>query len=146
RREPADRRGGVPEPAQDACGVGGLHGCGGGGRVVGRLRNRSRRCVMRVALLQGPEASEADGALAEVAASARSAAESGAAILVCSELTCTGFRHPLSPEPRPGGQVQAPIGRAMRQAAREAGIAIAYGYVEQGQDDGPGEPPLYNAV
>lgn len=101
---------------------------------------------MRVALLQGPEASEVDGALAEVAASARSAAESGAAILVCSELTCTGFRHPLSPEPRPGGQVQAPIGRVMRQAAREAGIAIAYGYVEQGQDDEPGEPPLYNAV
>lgn len=107
---------------------------------------------MRVALLQGPEAVEFDAALAEVAASARAAAESGAAILVCSELTATGYRGPLRPEPRPGAGTPGRIGRTMAQAARDAGIALAYGYVEQGRG-GDGEAgrtgapaPLYNAV
>ncbi|GAA4823554.1 nitrilase-related carbon-nitrogen hydrolase [Tomitella cavernea] len=104
---------------------------------------------MRVALLQGPESVDVDGALAEVAASARSAAESGAVILVCSELTSTGYRRPLSPEPRPDGDAAGPIGRTMSQAARESGIAIAYGYVEQGRGGGTGggeDRALYNAV
>ncbi|QDQ98718.1 nitrilase-related carbon-nitrogen hydrolase [Tomitella fengzijianii] len=104
---------------------------------------------MRVALLQGPESTDIDGALAEVAASARSAAESGAVILVCSELTCTGFRRPLRPEPGPGGTAPGPIARTMAQAARETGIAIAYGYVEQGRvgkRGGGKDLPLYNAV
>lgn len=98
---------------------------------------------MRVALLQGPGAADADGALAEVVAAARSAADSGAEILVCSELTCTGYRQPLSPESRDG-----PLGRAMAEAARASSIAIAYGYVESaesGLSTGPGAA-LYNAV
>ncbi|WP_182358382.1 nitrilase-related carbon-nitrogen hydrolase [Tomitella gaofuii] len=105
---------------------------------------------MRVALLQGPESTDVDGALAEVAASARSAAESGAVILVCSELTCTGYRRSLSPEPRPDDDAAGPIGRTMAQAARESGIAIAYGYVEQAADGGSAVGgagrALYNAV
>lgn len=99
---------------------------------------------MRVALLQGPAADDVDGALTEVADGAHAAAAAGARILVCAELTCTGYRDGTGPELGPDRATPGPIARAMSAAARDAGITIAYGYAERSGASTDG--PTYNAV
>lgn len=96
---------------------------------------------MRVALFQGPTAPGLDDALSEVRTAASAAAESGASILVCSELTVSGFRTPLTPERRPDSAARGLIGTTIARTAADYGIAIAYGYAELGD---PGA--IYNSV
>ncbi|ALG84895.1 nitrilase-related carbon-nitrogen hydrolase [Gordonia phthalatica] len=98
---------------------------------------------MRIAMFQGPAASDVAGSLDEVAAAAADAAARGAEILVCAELTCTGYREHRTAEPRPDDGPRGPIATAMAQAARDAGLAIAYGYSELDQTD---DVLLHNSV
>lgn len=88
---------------------------------------------MRAALFQGPASTGLPAASSEVAAVAVAAQEAGASILVCSELTLTGYRSPLAPEPRPEGTGRGPIGRLMTETAHACDLAIAYGYAERGR-------------
>ena len=92
---------------------------------------------MRIAMFQGPAAPDVAGSLAEVASAASDAAAAGAAILVCSELTCTGYREDRAAERRPDGGQRGPIAQALARVAHETGVAIAYGYTEAyGSGDG----------
>ncbi|MBM7369406.1 nitrilase-related carbon-nitrogen hydrolase [Gordonia hydrophobica] len=100
---------------------------------------------MRIAMFQGPAAPDVVTAADEVALAATNAAKAGAQILVCSELTCTGYRETAVTEPRPGGAAPGPIAASMAAAARSASIAIAYGYVER-VDAAGDRPRLHNAV
>lgn len=91
---------------------------------------------MRIAMLQGPVAADVAGALDEIASAAADAAARGAQILVCAELTCTGYRAHWAcrahwaAEPQPDEHSRGPIGTAVTRAARDTALAIAYGYAE----------------
>ncbi|EGD56265.1 nitrilase-related carbon-nitrogen hydrolase [Gordonia neofelifaecis] len=101
---------------------------------------------MRIAMLQGPAATDLDGSLAEVGEAARSASLADAAMLVCAELTCTGYRLPLVAEPMPDDGHRGRIGATMRNHAREFGIAIAYGYAEAREPLPGGGSAVHNSV
>lgn len=95
---------------------------------------------MRIALFQGPEHTGpvADN-LAAIARAARAAADAGARLLVCPEMSDTGYhiggRARDLAEPA-DGRYAAAVGRL----CREAGIAVVHGYPERG----PGG--VYNAT
>jgi nitrilase len=95
---------------------------------------------VRVALYQGPEHSGAvEANLAAIAGAARAAAAQGAALLVCPELAVTGYHigtaaHDLA-EPADG-----PLSGRLAAVARDAGIALVYGYPERAPEG------VYNAT
>ena len=97
---------------------------------------------MRVALLQGPKAPGTKAAmLAKLRQAAAQAAAKGAQLLVVPELFLTGYNigadalHALA-EPADG-----PSAAEAAAIARESGVALLYGYPEQGEDG-----RLYNSA
>ncbi|WP_038170458.1 carbon-nitrogen hydrolase family protein [Tomitella biformata] len=95
---------------------------------------------MLTALLQGPERTSSVAAnLAAIDDAAAAAARRGARILVCPEMSATGYNiGPLlteRAEPRDG-----PIARSVAAMAAAHGIAIVFGYPERDGDR------LYNAT
>jgi predicted amidohydrolase len=97
---------------------------------------------MRVALYQCPPlALDVDGNLLRLEQQARAAARQGAQLLVCPEMFLTGYNIGAEAVAR---LAQPRDGRAAAQVAAIAqanGIAIVYGYPEQGCDE-----QIYNAV
>lgn len=85
---------------------------------------------MKVALFQGPElSSEVARNLAAIEDAARDAAASGASILVCPEMSATGYNiGPLIAER--AEPADGPIAARIADIARESGIALVYGYPE----------------
>ncbi|OUS91468.1 carbon-nitrogen hydrolase family protein [Rhodococcus sp. NCIMB 12038] len=95
---------------------------------------------MRAALFQGPElSSDVAPNLAAVASAAQTAAAAGASILVCPEMSATGYNiGPLiaqRAEPADG-----PIAARIAEIARASGITVVYGYPEADGD------VVYNSV
>ncbi|MFC7340963.1 carbon-nitrogen hydrolase family protein [Saccharopolyspora griseoalba] len=90
---------------------------------------------MKLALDQGPfDALTPESALTRLAERARTAAEAGARLLVCPEMSITGYNIagdiPELAEPADG-----PIAQRVSSIAAEAGIAITYGYPERNGED-----------
>ncbi|MGU3432929.1 carbon-nitrogen hydrolase family protein [Actinomycetes bacterium M1A6_2h] len=83
--------------------------------------------MTKVALFQGP--SDPRGVLDAISDAARRAASEGARILVCPEMSTTGYNIGAligaRAEPADG-----PIAKAMARTAIDAGIAIVFGYPE----------------
>ncbi|MEN0135303.1 MAG: carbon-nitrogen hydrolase family protein [Rhodococcus sp. (in: high G+C Gram-positive bacteria)] len=95
---------------------------------------------MRAALFQGPELS-ADVAvnLAAIASAAQTAAAAGASILVCPEMSASGYNiGPLIAER--AESADGPIATRVAEIARESGITVVYGYPEAAGD------AVYNSV
>jgi nitrilase len=83
--------------------------------------------VITVSLFQGPESP--DGIVDAIAAAAREAVARGARILVCPEMSATGYNigHLIVERAEPA---DGPISAAMSEIARENSIAVVYGYPE----------------
>lgn len=101
---------------------------------------------MLTALLQGPEGS-ALGAnavatnLAGIDVAAAAAADRGARILVCPEMSATGYNIGTAVAER-AEPYDGPIAQAVISIARAHQIAIVYGYPEQEREGSP----IYNAT
>ena len=98
--------------------------------------------TMRIAMFQGPLAHGTVAAnLARLAEAAAEAARRGAGLLVCPEMFLTGYA--IGPEAgrRLAEPVDGPSARTAAAIARDAGIALLYGYPELGLDG-----RVYNAA
>jgi predicted amidohydrolase len=97
---------------------------------------------LRLAVAQGPGTPGTPSAnLAWLERAARAAAGRGAGLLLCPEMFLTGYDIGAEAVRRLAEPVDGPASQAAAEIAREAGIAIAYGYPEAA-DDGL----VYNAA
>jgi predicted amidohydrolase len=86
---------------------------------------------MRIALLQGPDGSgDVAGNLALLAATAREAAAEGARLLVTPEMFLTGYDIGAQAVRRLAEPVDGPSAQAVARVARDAGVAVLYGWPE----------------
>lgn len=88
--------------------------------------------AMRIALFQGPEqAGTVADNLQRLEDAARTAAARGARLLVCPEMFLTGYNIGAEAAARLAEPADGPSVRRAAGIAREAGIALAYGYPER---------------
>ncbi len=97
---------------------------------------------MKVAVFQGPAVDQGvDGHLALLAELASKAAKAGARLLVLPEMFLTGYHigpDAVAERAEPGG---GPAAKRAAEIAKDAGIALLYGYPERGE-----EGRIYNAA
>ena len=97
---------------------------------------------MRIAVFQGPFASAGVAAnLERLGKLARDAAGRGAGLLVCPEMYLTGYAIGPAAVRRLAEPVDGPSAARAAEIAREAGLALLYGYPELGEDG-----RVYNAA
>ena len=88
---------------------------------------------MRIAIFQGPEqAKSPEQAVELLARQAADAAGRGARLLICPEMYLTGYNIGPDAARRLAEAPDGPSAQAIMRIAREAGIAILYGYPERG--------------
>jgi predicted amidohydrolase len=97
---------------------------------------------LTLALWQCPYAGHASQALVLLDATAAQAREQGADLLVCPEMSLTGYQIGAAGVAAVAESADGPLAQAVAAIAQRHGIAIVYGYPEQ---HAPGEKP-YNAV
>jgi 5-aminopentanamidase len=96
---------------------------------------------VKVALYQGPEQSgDVARNLALLGSMVRAAANRGARLLVCAELFLTGYNIGAAAVHRLAEPADGPAAQRVSRLAREAGIAVLYGYPERVGED------VYNAA
>ncbi|MEB3369706.1 carbon-nitrogen hydrolase family protein [Saccharopolyspora sp. S2-29] len=97
------------------------------------MRSTSRP-PLTVALDQGPLVSrDVDATLNQLATTARAAADRGAGLLVCPEMSTTGYNI-ADDIPRLAEPANGRIAREIRGITAESGIAVLYGYPERDGD------------
>jgi predicted amidohydrolase len=90
---------------------------------------------MRIALLQtAPLAGDVAGNLVRLEEAAMLMAASGAALLVCPEMSLTGYNIGASAVQRLAESADGAMAQAVAAIAQRAGIAIVYGYPERAAD------------
>ena len=90
---------------------------------------------MEVAVQQtAPEAEDVAANLHELERAAMQAAASGAALLICPEMSLTGYNIGALAVRRLAESSDGAMAQAVATIARRAGIAIVYGYPERGAD------------
>lgn len=96
---------------------------------------------MRVAIYQGPRDSlDKPGVIGRIEAAAAQAAAGGARVLVCPEMVLSGYNIGPAAVAATAEAADGPSAQAIAAIAARHGLAIAYGYPEQG------EGGVYNAA
>jgi predicted amidohydrolase len=98
--------------------------------------------TLNLALWQCPYAATPAEALARLGATAARARAQGAALLVCPEMSLTGYQIGAAGVAALAEPADGPLAQAVAAIAQRHGIAIVYGYPEH---NAPGEKP-YNAA
>ena len=104
--------------------------------------NGTQKATMRIAMFQGPFApAGVEANLARLAEVAQDAARLGAGLLICPEMYLTGYAIGPQRVRALAEPVDGPSARRAAAIARDAGIALLYGYPELGPDG-----RVYNAA